>query len=343
MTNNTNNSENRADKNKDFFKLLETGMQYYDTLIIKTLEENKIFDTKTIRPILSEFHAITEHLIIKQNLGFYFKLVPKIYFIADKLKIHQFTHRYLDILDFAKEIKGDITLDSVLKRDVANISSNPEDWEEYLNDRLEMFSESFLPKEWNTFDDDFIKSRNISARKNLYLQDYCFKLGQTYETFLIMATFTLILCRYILKEPTDKLIEILESKKKLSSNRLYSKPKGNQDINPLLKVCFSKIFRSKSQISIFFEEVFKPNGIRDIRNRIIHHYSEKEKCEITEDGLKITFDDGIVKYFSINDLDKLYGKFFSITVLLYFHSLREQLNAIYILGKDLEYRDSKEK
>ncbi|MBA7574911.1 hypothetical protein ES708_16727 [subsurface metagenome] len=343
LVNSTKSSEKNPPDNENFFRTLEITMQYYDKLLGKAIEENKCMEKETTRRILRDFHSLTHHIITKINLGFYYGIVDKIYFIEDKFKIHQFTHKYLDVLDFAKEMKGDGTLEEVLNRDNMKISLNQDNLEEYFSQRLEMFSKSYFPAEWNTLNEDFTNQQEISARKNLYLQDYCFKLEQSYETFVVMATFTLVLCRYILNKPVDDLILALEDKKKLSTLKLYFDPLSHSDNKPLLKECFSKLLPPEADISLFFEEIFKPNGIRDIRNRIIHHLFEKDKCEASENGLKITFDDGIVKDLSINDLNLLYGKLFSMTVLFYLHSIRQKLNALYVLGKDIELRESEKK
>ena len=80
-----------------------------------------------------------------------------------------------------------------------------------------------------------------------------------------------------------------------------------------------------------------------MRNLIEHHLEEKDKCEITETGVKLTYLNGVVENLTVKDIQNRYAQIFTLTVQFYLHSIREKFDAFYILGKDMEMREKDKK
>lgn len=333
--------DNPPQKNDDFFKPLELGMTYFDRINEESVKEQTVFGIEELKNINASFYLLTSE-VIKKNLLFFYSHIDKIYFVGDKFEIHQFTKKYFDFLKFAQDSAGDITLKKMNARNNGKLPIDYDSMKIEIENRLQQLKDPYLPGAWEELWKNFENDEDSPTRMKLYLQDYCFKLEQSYEIFVVIATLMLLLCRYYLDLPTDDLLKVLESKRKLSFYEIFENKNGNNPQKPLLLECLSKIFSLESKLILFAEEVFGINGIREVRNLITHHLGETDKCEFIESGLKITFPDKSIKEFTIKDIQVMYTRIFTVSVQLFLISLRQQLNASYILGKDLEAREMDE-
>ena len=163
--------------------------------------------------ILGEYHVIIQTLL-KKNLIFYYREVDNLLFLGEKFKIHDFTQSYLDFLEYSDNLTNENILDKIEKRNNWKFDFLKENLEQQFKDRLKLLSDDFLPKNLEILKKN---PQQISpARKKQYIHDYSNKFNHAYESFLVIALFLLILCHFLLNEPTDKLIKLLKMKRKLS-------------------------------------------------------------------------------------------------------------------------------
>lgn len=334
---------NPKSNNQDFFKPLELTMIHYDNLIKMSIDEMSLLNIGTSKEdnirILGEYHAIIQ-AILKKNLIFYYNEVDNLLFLGEKFKIHDFTQSYLYYLEYSDKLSNENIVVRIEKRNDWQLEISNENLEQQFKNRIKELSDDYLPKSIGVLKQN--PQETSLARKKQYIQDYCNKYNHAYESFLVIALFLLILCHYILNEPTDKLINLLKKKRKLSVYELYES-NNHSKYSPLLKECFSRIFKAESELASFFENVFGTNGLREMRNLIEHHLEEEDKCKITDTGIKLTYPKGLVENLTVKDIQNRYAKIFSITVQMYLHSIREKFDAFYILGKDIEMRENDKK
>lgn len=170
-----------------------------------------------------------------------------------------------------------------------------------------------------------------SKQKILYKEsfaDYLECIADSYESFLLLALYFLILFKVLAEQKAGKEIKALRNSEKLSVSKLYHHPtKTNEKLLREYLQEFQLQEELRQSLLDWFDNVFGEEGIRHLRNTKIHHYRE-EKMQFVEQVLEVQFPTGKTQQYSLMEIYEIKLNF-QLSVLLGFYFVNSAFYHLY--------------
>jgi len=139
-----------------------------------------------------------------------------------------------------------------------------------------------------------------------YYTDYLTCISDFYESFLLLCLFLLILSKLLLGEDVSKYQRDLYNAKKLKYYQLYADRTPKREKKEKLLIDYLVEFhlpeKQRKSLLDFFESIFGDEGIRELRNKRIHHYGEKNMQFVGEKYLEVRYNTGKTRRYSLNEI-----------------------------------------
>ncbi len=142
-----------------------------------------------------------------------------------------------------------------------------------------------------------------------YFDNYLTTIADMYESFVSLSLYNLFLFQLLEgKDGTkvDRLLKDLVNGKKLSIHQFYTSKKKSQKEEKLLRdyleTCTLSI-EHKQVLMTLFDHIFVEEGIRELRNKRIHHFGETDSLILVDsEYVEATFSSGNKKRYSLSDI-----------------------------------------
>jgi hypothetical protein len=174
-----------------------------------------------------------------------------------------------------------------------------------------------------------------SKQKILYKEsfaDYLECIADSYESFLLLALYFLILFKVLDEQEVGKEMQALRESTKLPVNQLYHNP--TKTTEKLLREYLQEFPLEddlRQSLLEWFDKIFGEEGIRELRNTKIHHYREKQ-MQFVEQVLEVQFSSGRTQQYSLMEIYEIKLNFqlsvflgSYVVLSLFYHLLYELL------------------
>jgi len=131
-----------------------------------------------------------------------------------------------------------------------------------------------------------------------YYNDYLTCIADFYESFLILSFYLLLLFRILEEKDINSDLKDLVNGKKLPVHKLYLTKKKAEDEGKLLRDYLLKsnlAEEHKQRLLVMFDHIFAEEGIRELRNKRIHHFGENPLRLVNDEYIEVTYSTGKTK------------------------------------------------
>jgi len=217
--------------------------------------------------------------------------------LGSRLRIHQFSQKNLDEQpeSYFEHFKNlNISMDELGK-------NGPEDILKQIPRIMELLSKPLPMVEV----DEYVKTAKHGFQVERYFNDYLTCISDFYESFLMLSNYLLLLFQILDNKDVKKDLHNLVNGKKLPVHQLYSTKKKTQDERKLLRDYLSDCnlpVEHKQRLVTMCDHMFAKEGIRELRNKRIHHYGENTLKLVNGEYIEATYSTGRTIQYSLSNI-----------------------------------------
>jgi len=294
----------KKDVDRDnLLNLLDQTTNHYSKIVQKILDiDSKDIDKRELKDFAYFQYKISNALCGEGYstvyLGLSLELIEK---LSPRTRSYQFTQK-----QFVEENGEFFDYFSDLDKKLSQFRNlvDPKSFSDYFSDINKLLDES--PPQSVQKGTTYESTKQYLTKG--YIANYLDIIADTYESFLLICLYWLILFKILEKEDIKKNLRDLCNSKKLPIAQLYY-----DDSSELLKLQdylknYSMDEEVKKRLLQSFENILGADSIRQLRNLKVHHFGE-ESMKGDGEVLKVIYPTGKQESYSVDDLNRLKNNF----------------------------------